>query len=171
MRHTLAVLVQNRPGVLVRVAGLFARRAFNIESISVGTTQDTRVSRMTIVVEEDTRTLEQVSRQLDKLVNVLWVEVLDDESVNRELALIKVRCDPGARANLMQIVSVFRGNVVDVAPESVIVECTGDTRKIGALLELLREFGIQEVARAGTVSMSRGTQSADNAFNPQTEIR
>jgi len=162
------MLVQNRPGVLLRVAGLFARRAFNIESISVGTTQDPSVSRMTIVVAEDPHTIEQIPRQLDKLVNVLWVEVLDEESVSRELALIKVACEPASRANLMQMVSVFRANVVDVSPDSLIVECTGDVRKIAALLELLREFGIQEVARAGTVAMSRGSRSAAAPLKSET---
>ncbi len=166
MKHTLAVLVENRPGVLVRVAGLFARRGFNIESIAVGTTDNPAISRMTIVVEGDTCTLEKVSKQLNKLVNILKVsELNDEESVSRELALIKVYCDPSKRVGLMQMTNVFRAKVVDVGRDSLIIECTGDGKKIDALLELLREFGIREVVRTGKISLNRGGRVVQEAHD------
>lgn len=160
MRHTLAVLVENTPGVLTRVAGLFSRRGFNIDSLTVGTTENPAVSRMTIVVEGDEYTLEQVSKQLNKLINVLKViDLPADDSVARELALIKVHAEPSRRASIMQVVDVFRAKVVDVGRESMIVEITGDGQKVGALLELLREFGVKEVVRTGTVAMNRGPKA------------
>ncbi len=169
MKHTLAVLVENKPGVLMRVAGLFARRGFNIASITVGVTDNPQVSRMTIVVHEDSHSLEQVSKQLSKLVNVLKVAALDEEeSVSRELALIKVRCDPSMRVNLLNMVNVFRAKVVDVARDSCIVECTGDERKIDALLELLREFDIKEVVRTGRIALNRGARTIEDEVSQRT---
>lgn len=159
MRHTLSVLVENKAGVLTRVAGLFSRRGFNIESLTVGTTDNPAISRMTIVVEGDEYTLEQVSKQLNKLINVIKViDLPKDDSVYRELALIKVHADPQKRTGIMQIVDVFRAKVVDVGRESMIVEITGDERKVDALLELLREFGIKEIVRTGRVALARGTK-------------
>lgn len=159
MRHTLAVLVENHPGVLARVAGLFSRRGFNIESLAVGVTENPRISRMTIVVEGDDATLEQVSKQLNKLVNVLKVsDITPDESVSRELALVKVHADPGQRASIIQIVDVFRAKIVDVGKRTMIIEITGDEDKVNALLELLQEFGIKEVVRTGKIAMARGVR-------------
>lgn len=159
MKHTLAALVENTPGTLVRVAGLFARRGFNIESLSVGTTHDPTKSRMTIVVDGDERTIEQVSKQLNKLINVIKVTDLTfDDHVAREIALVKVHAPPTRRSALMQIVEVFRGKVVDIARDSLTVEMTGDEKKIDAFLEIAKEFGIKEVVRAGKIAMARGSK-------------
>lgn len=159
MRHTLAVLVENSPGVLARVAGLFSRRGFNIESLAVGVTQDPRISRMTIVVEGDDRTIEQVSKQLNKLINVIKVsDITSDPYVGRELSLIKVHAEPASRPHIMQIIDVFRAKVVDVGKRSIIVEITGDEEKIDAFLEIMREFGIKEVVRTGKIAMVRGSK-------------
>lgn len=160
MRQTLAVLVENRAGVLARVAGLFRRRGFNIESLAVGPTEDPSVSRMTIVVEGDDRTVQQVVRQLEKLIDVLQVEVLSPaESVSRELALIKVSAGPAQRTAVIQIVDVFRASVVDVGKETLVVEVTGEEDKVNALLELLQEYGIKEVVRTGKIALHRGAAS------------
>ncbi len=159
LRHTVAVLVQNSPGVLTRVAGLFSRRGFNIESVAVGVTDHPDVSRMTIVVEGDSKVLEQVEKQLNKLINVLKVTDLQgDESVSRELALIKVNAEPARRAQILQIVDIFRAKVIDVGKRSLIVEITGDAEKIDALIQLMGEFGIREVVRTGRIAMERGTR-------------
>ncbi len=158
MKHTIAVVVENKSGVLTRVAGLFSRRSFNIESLSVGPTDNPDYSRMTISVEGDEVTLEQVVKQLSKLINVIRVsELTPEESVERELALIKVNADREARAEVMQIVNVFRAKIIDVSPKSMIIEVTGDFKKIEAMEKLLRQFGVKEVARAGKVSMVRGS--------------
>lgn len=160
MRHTLAVLVENRAGVLARVAGLFRRRGFNIESLAVGPTEDSTISRMTIVVEGDERTVEQVVKQLDKLIDVLRVEILDPTGiVSRELAMIKVRVDPAQRTPVIQIADVFRANVIDVGKETLVVEVSGEQDKVDALLELLGEYGIMEVVRTGKIALNRGTKS------------
>ena len=159
MRHTISVLVENQPGVLARCAGLFARRGFNIESLAVSTTEDPSVSRMTIVVEGPEWVLEQISKQLYKLMEV--IKVLDhtgDAVVSRELALIKVTAEDRTRAELMTIVDIFRGKVIDVSPHSYLIEVTGDASKIAAILELLKPIGIKEIARTGTVAMHRGMQ-------------
>lgn len=159
MRRTLSILVENSPGVLARVAGLFGRRGFNIDSLAVGVTEDKALSRMTIVVDGDARSIEQVSKQLNKLVNVIRVSDLDAEaSVCRELALIKIHAEPSARAAVMQIVDIFRARIVDVNRKSLIVEITGDEEKIDALLEMAREFGVKEVVRTGTIAIGRGGQ-------------
>lgn len=159
MKHTLAVLVENKPGVLARVAGLFSRRGFNIDSLTVGVTEKPDISRMTIVVSGDDRILEQVTKQLNKLIDVIKVsDLAPEESVNRELALIKVSVDTDTRSEVMQIVDVFRAKIVDVGAKSLIVEVTGDESKINAMEELLRQFGIRELVRTGMVSMTRGTK-------------
>jgi len=156
-RYVISVLVDNHSGVLSRVAGLFSRRGFNIDSISVGETQDPTVSRMTIVTQVDDAILEQIIKQLGKLVDVLKVAILPAEtSVYRELVLIKVKADDRTRATISDIIDVFRAKIVDIAPRSMTVEITGDQPKIKALLDLLEPYGILEVARAGLVGMHRG---------------
>lgn len=160
MKHTLAVLVENKPGVLTRVAGLFSRRGFNIESLAVGVTEDPSTSRMTIVVTGDDHILEQVMKQLNKLIDVIRVsDISDDEAVHRELALIKVGVDSSTRAEVMQIVDVFRAKIVDVGVKSLVVEVTGDASKINAMEQLLRQFGIKEMVRTGKIAMNRGAKA------------
>lgn len=157
MKRILAVLVENHPGVLARVAGLIRRRGFNIDSLAVGVTDDPNISRITLVVDGDEPTLNQVSKQLDKLIEVLKVTDLDAEhSVARELALIKVSADPVQRPQILQLASVFRANVVDVGKEAVIIEVTGTHDKVEALITLAREFGVHEVARTGIIALGRG---------------
>jgi len=159
MKHTLAILVENKPGVLTRVAGLFSRRGFNIESLAVGVTENPDISRMTIVVTGDDHVLEQVEKQLNKLIDVIRVsDIPVEESVNRELALIKVGVDSSTRAEVMQIVDVFRAKIVDVGSKSLIVEVTGDESKINAIEQLLRQFGVKEMVRTGKVAMNRGAK-------------
>lgn len=159
MLHILSVVVENNPGVLMRVASLIRRRGFNIESVAVGPNEDPRTSRMTLVVEGDEAVLEQINKQLQKLVEVLKVQDLARErSVSRELALIKVHADPGRRSQILQLAQVFRANVVDVGRKTMMLEVTGDSEKVEALLSLAREFGIQEVARTGAIALERGAQ-------------
>ena len=155
--HTLSVLVEDRPGVLTRVAGLFAARGFNIDSLAVGPTDDVGLSRMTIVVQVDTKTLEQVTKQLNKLVNV--IKILEHETgdaVERELMLVKVRAEGDARARIMELADVFRVNVVDVTASTLTVEASGKPEKLEALRQLLDEFGIVELSRTGRIALSRG---------------
>ena len=159
MKHTLARLVENRPGVLTRVAGLFSRRGFNIESLAVGVTENADTSRITIVVSGDDHVLEQVEKQLNKLIDVIRVsDIPPDESVSRELALIKVGVDSTTRAEVMQIVDVFRAKIVDVGIKSLVIEVTGDESKINAMEQLLRHFGIKEMVRTGKIAMNRGAK-------------
>ena len=160
MRHTLAVLVENKSGVLTRVAGLFSRRGYNIDSLAVGVTEDLTISRMTIVVRGDDHVLEQVTKQLNKLIDVIRVTDLGaDESVERELALIKVVADASNRSEIIQIVDIFRARIIDVAAKSVTIEVTGDEGKIMGIEQLLRPFGIKEMVRTGKVAMTRGIKS------------
>jgi acetolactate synthase-1/3 small subunit len=157
--HTLSVLVENRPGVLARISGLFSRRGFNIDSLAVGPTEDETISRMTIVVNCASNPLEQVVKQLNKLVNVLKiVELEPDRSVERELVLVKVRADGGARQQVVELAGLFRARVVDVAPESLTLEATGNPGKIEAMLEMLAPYGIRELVRTGRVGLSRGSK-------------
>jgi len=159
MKHTLAVLVENRSGVLSRVAGLFSRRGYNIDSLAVGVTEDPDVSRMTIVVHGDDSVLEQVKKQLNKLVEVIKVsDLASEDAVERELALFKVAADENSRAEIMQITDIFRARIVDVAPKSVTVEVTGDEDKILAIEKLLQKFGIKEMVRTGKIAMARGSK-------------
>ena len=161
MKHTLAVLVENKYGVLARVAGLFSRRGFNIDSLAVGITEDPTISRMTIVVRGDEHVLEQVTKQLNKLIEVIRVTDLgSEESVERELALIKVNSDDSNRSEIIQIVDIFRARIIDVASKSVTVEVTGDSNKIKAIQTLLKPFGIKEMARTGKVALTRGSKSS-----------
>jgi acetolactate synthase-1/3 small subunit len=159
MKHTLAVLVENKPGVLTRVAGLFSRRGYNIESLAVGVTDNPEISRMTIVVSGDDHVLEQVSKQLNKLIDVIRVSDLEpEETIERELAFFKVKVDKGNRSEIMQIVDVFRAQIVDVGVRSLIVAVTGTDDKIEAIEQLLRNFGIIEEARTGKIAMNMGSK-------------
>jgi acetolactate synthase-1/3 small subunit len=156
-KHTLVALVENKPGVLNRVASLFRRRGFNIESIAVGRSERPDLSRMTIVAGGDSAEVEQVRKQLDKLINVVRVsDITGEDIVARELALIKVNAAVSTRSEIIQIVDIFRANIVDVAADSVTVEVTGDEDKINSLLELLRRFGIKELTMTGRVALTRG---------------
>lgn len=158
MKHTLSVLVENKPGVLTRIAALFARRGFNIDSLAVGETEDPRLSRMTIAVDAQDSPLEQVTKQLHKLINVIKITDLDPAtSVERELMLVKVRAGADSRAEIMQIVEVFRTKIVDVGKDELVVEVTGTREKLEAILGLLRPFGVVELVRTGRIAMGRGT--------------
>lgn len=169
MRHTLAVLVENNPGVLTRVAGLFARRGYNIDSLAVGRTENPRVSRMTIVVAGDDLVIEQVTKQLHKLVDVLKIsDITSEEYVDRELMLIKVNsADQSLRAEIMQIVDIFRARIVDIGRKSLTIEATGDEGKINALELSLRPFGIREVVRTGKIAMLRGQKSTSTEIKEE----
>jgi len=159
-RHTLSVLVEDVPGALTRVSGLFARRAFNIDSLAVGPTEVEGLSRMTVVVDAEGDLLEQVTKQLNKLVNVLKiVELAPEASVQRDHVLIKVRADAATRTQVTQAADFFRARVVDVSPDSVVLEATGATEKIDALLNVLEPFGIREIVQAGTLAIGRGVKS------------
>ena len=159
-RHTLAVLVENKPGVLARVASLFSRRGFNIDSLAVGPTEHDEISRMTIVVNSDDMPLEQVTKQLNKLNNVIKIVELDPaQSVQREIVLIKVRADIQTRSHVLETVQLFRAKVVDVATDAITVEATGTADKLDALIRVLEPFGIRELVQSGMVAVSRGGRS------------
>ena len=159
--HIIAAIVEHKPGVLYAVSNMFRRRNFNIDSISVGPTEQGDLARMTITVRGDEKTIEQVIKQLNKLIDVVKVSELDPASiVSRELALVKVHTsDPRARSDVINYVDIFRGRVVDVSPESLMVEITGDAEKIDAFLDLMRPFGVKELARTGITALSRGVKS------------
>lgn len=169
--HTLSVLVQDTPGVLSRVAGLFSRRSFNISSLAVGPTEHPGVSRMTIVVEVEDKPLEQVTKQLHKLINVLKiVELEPEQSVQRELLLVKVRADASTRSQVIETVQMFRAHVVDVAPDALTIEATGSPEKLAALRLILEPFGIREQVQSGIVGLGRGGRSmADRTFRHLAE--
>ena len=159
-RHTLSVLVEIKPGVLARIASLFSRRGFNIDSLAVGPTEDDDVSRMTIVVNVEDLPLEQVTKQLNKLVNVIKIVELDPAvSVQRELLLVKVAADRQSRSHILETVQLFRAKVVDVAPDAVTVEATGNADKLDALLKVLEPFGIRELVQSGMVAVARGPRA------------
>jgi acetolactate synthase-1/3 small subunit len=159
-KHTLSVLVENKPGVLARVAGLFSRRGFNIDSLAVGPTEHPEISRMTIVVAVEDLPLEQVTKQLNKLVNVIKIVELDPaQSVQRELLLLKVRADQAVRSSVLQTAELFRARVVDVSPESVTIEATGTADKLAALTAMLEPYGIRELVQSGMVAVGRGPRS------------
>jgi acetolactate synthase I/III small subunit len=159
-RHTLSVLVENKPGVLARVSGLFSRRGFNIESLAVGQTEHPEISRMTIVVAVDELPLEQVTKQLNKLVNVIKIVELEPAAaVNRELLLVKVRADATVRSQVLETVRLFRAKVVDVSPEALTVEATGTGDKLEALLRMLEPYGVREMVQSGMVAIGRGARS------------
>ncbi|MBM4447502.1 MAG: acetolactate synthase small subunit [Chloroflexi bacterium] len=170
-KHTLVALVEDRPGVLNRVSSLFRRRNFNIESIAVGHTEQPNLSRMTIVVDGDDAKVEQVRKQLDKVIDVVKiVDITHEESVARELALVKVKATASTRSEIIQIVDIFRANIVDVSSDSVMVEVTGDEDKVSSLVDLLRGFGIREIARTGRIALTRGGAGPLQVEEPR-EIR
>jgi acetolactate synthase-1/3 small subunit len=171
MRHTIAVLVKDHPGVLARVAGLFTRRGFNIESLAVGHTEENNISRMTIVVEGDERALEQITKQLNKLIDVIRVrDIFPSNSVERELALIKVNTNSLAnRSEIIQLVDIFRAKIIDVNSQMMTIETTGTEDKVNALIELLKPFGLKEVVRTGKIALFRGSKSASLSNKKQEE--
>jgi len=170
--HILSVLVENKPGVLARIASLFSRRGFNIESLAVGPTQDVEVSRMTIVVNLDDQPLEQVTKQLNKLVEVLKIVELEGSgSVERELALVKIRADSQTRGQVLETVALFRAKVVDVATDAVTIEVTGSRDKLEAMLRVIEPFGIRELVQSGLVAINRGGRSiTDRSLKPVPPI-
>jgi acetolactate synthase I/III small subunit len=157
--HTLSVLVENKPGVLARVSGLFSRRGFNIESLAVGPTEYPHMSRMTLVVTVDDLVLEQLTKQLNKLVEVLKLVELEPACVRRELVLVKLRVEPEQRGQVLEIVQLFRGKAVDVATDAITIEATGSPEKLDAMLKLLEPFGIRELVQSGLVAVARGGRS------------
>lgn len=165
-RHTVVALMEDQPGVLARVVGLFRRRNFNIESLTVGHTDLPGISRLTLVVDGQNTVIEQVVKQLYKVIDVVKVsDVTEDTTVSRELALIKVAASASTRSEIMQIVDIFRAKIVDVASDAVIVEVTGEAEKVDALLQLIRRFGIKEMVRTGKVAMVRGAVGVTKVSN------
>ncbi|SDJ28767.1 acetolactate synthase, small subunit [Frankineae bacterium MT45] len=163
-RHTLSVLVENKPGVLVRVSGLFSRRGFNIESLAVGPTERPEVSRITIVVNAEGDIVEQVTKQLNKLINVLKIVELEPaNAVSRELLLVKVRADDTTRRSVLETVELFKAKVADVGPDALTVELTGRPDKLNAMLQMLEPYGIREMVQSGTVALARGPRSMTQA--------
>lgn len=158
--HVLSLLVEDKPGLLTRVAGLFARRGFNIESLAVGVTEVPGLSRITVVVDVEALPLEQVTKQLNKLINVIKIVELDPStSVQREHMLVKVRADNQSRSNVIEVVNLFRANVVDYAPDAMVIEITGDKGKVDAFLKAIEPFGIRELAQSGLLALGRGSKS------------
>lgn len=163
MKHTLAVLVENRPGVLTHISGLISRRAFNIESIAAGYTEEPDTTRITVVVQADEMELEQVVNQLSKLVDVIKISNLTAiDSIHRELAMIKVKASPETRSDIVDIVDIFRAKIVDVNRETMVIELTGEETKIDAFCEVLKDYGIIEIVRTGKIALSRGPIPAKN---------
>jgi len=159
-KHTLSVLVENKPGVLARIAALFSRRGFNIDSLAVGPTEHPEISRMTVVVDVEVLPLEQVTKQLNKLVEVLKVVELEPTaSVQREILLVKVRTDLHSRSHVLETVQLFRAKVVDVASDTLTIEVTGNRDKLAAFLEVLEPFGVKELVQSGMVAIGRGSRS------------
>ncbi len=157
MRHTISVLVENKSGVLARVAGLFSGRGYNIDSLNVAETEDATVSRMTIVARGDDRVLEQITKQLNRLVDVIKVtDLTSEDHVDRELVMIKVSATPGIRSEIIHIADIFRANIVDVSHETLIIRVTGDEDKIEVIINILGFYGIKEIARSGKVAIARG---------------
>ncbi|MCL5071307.1 MAG: acetolactate synthase small subunit [Actinobacteria bacterium] len=157
--HIISVLVENKSGVLAKISGLFSRRGFNIESLAVGPTEDEKISRVTIVVNAEKHSIEQVIKQLYKLINVIKIQELDPSNiVERELVLIKVSADNNTRAEILEIINIFRANIVDVAKKSLIIEITGNSSKIQGLEDLLKPYGILELIRTGKIACSRGSK-------------
>lgn len=156
MRHTISILVQNRSGVFTRIGGLFSARGFNLNGISVGPTEDPSISRLTIVTHGNDKIMEQVNKQLNKLIDVIKVSDLTlEDHVERELALVKVDSNSGTRSDIMQIVDIFRAKIIDISTKTITVEVTGNAEKVQALINLLKPFGIKEVARTGAVALKR----------------
>ena len=163
-KHIVSVLVENQAGVLSKVSGLFSRRGFNIDSLAVGETENPEFSRITIVVDSDIRTVDQVVKQLSKLIQVKIVKLLDsDENVSRELALIKVKASPKNRSEIIEIVDIFRAKIIDVSKEALTVEITGTSSKVEALLNMLKEFEMIEIARTGIIALDRGAENISDS--------
>ena len=159
MNHIISVLVENKAGVLAKISGLFSRRGFNIESLAVGPTEDEKISRITLAVDAEEHSIEQIIKQLYKLINVIKIQELDlSNIVERELVLIKVSADSKTRSEVLEIASVFRANIVDVAKKTIMIEITGNSRKVKGLEDLLRPFGILELVRTGKIACSRGSK-------------
>jgi acetolactate synthase-1/3 small subunit len=158
-KHVLSILVEDKPGLLTRVAGLFARRGFNIESLAVGTSEIEGLSRITVVVSVDGAPLEQVTKQINKLINVIKVVELDPEAVQRDHMLIKVKTDAATRSQVLEAVTLFRARVIDVVSDAVIIEITGDTSKCAAFIKILEPYGIKEMVQSGVLAMGRGSKS------------
>jgi acetolactate synthase-1/3 small subunit len=159
MKRILAILVEDRSGVLTRVSGLFSRRGYNIQNIAVGRTMEPGISRMTVTVDADPLTVEQIVKQLNKLIDVLKVSDMTDEpAVERELMLVKVKAEPGRRSEIQQMADTFRAKIIDLSPDSMIIELTGDEQKLQAFLMMMQEFGIKEIACTGKVSLLRGSK-------------
>lgn len=168
-KHTITALVEDKPGVLNRISSMFRRRGFNISSLAVGRSEIPELSRMTFVVDGDDAVVEQVTKHLHKLIDVVKVnDISDDDTVARELALIRVRANVQSRSEIMQIVDIFRANIVDVATDSLIIEVTGDEDKVDSLQNLLRSFGVLEVMRTGTIAMSRGLSGRQDTNGSRT---
>ncbi|MGO1497745.1 acetolactate synthase small subunit [Agrococcus casei] len=160
MSHVLSLLVEDKPGLLTRVAGLFARRGFNIESLAVGKTEVPGLSRITVVVDVEDQPLEQVTKQLNKLINVIKIVELErDSSVQREHMMIKVRVDNASRAQVLEVINLFRARAIDVTTDALVIEVTGDTAKCQALVRLLEPFGIKEIVQSGLLAIGRGSKS------------
>lgn len=159
MNHIISVLVENKAGVLAKISGLFSRRGFNIESLAVGTTENEKISRITLVVNAEKHSIEQVIKQLYKLINVIKIQELDPSNiVERELVLFKVSIDSRARAEILEIVNIFRANIVDVGRKSLLIEITGSSKKVKGLEELLKPYGILELIRTGKIACNRGSK-------------
>lgn len=159
-KYTLSVLVENKPGVLARIAGLIARRGYNIDSLAVGPTESEETSRITLsVVVEDDLVLEQITKQLNKLLEVLKIVELEENAVKRELMLIKLRADPATRSQIIEVVQLFRGKTVDVHNDSLTIEATGSPEKLAALMQMLQPYGVREVVQSGLVALARGSKS------------
>jgi len=162
-KHVLSVLVENHSGVLSRISGLFSRRGYNIDSLSVGETEDPTVSRMTIVADADESTLEQIKKQLNKLIDVIKIiELKEDDAIYRELTLIKIAADEKTRAEIIEIANIFRAHIVDVSKNTLVVEATGDQGKITALTSMLQPYGIREIIRTGLTALKRGEKELKN---------
>ena len=167
MKHVISVLVENKFGVLARISGLFSARGFNIDSLAVGETDDPTVSRMTIITEGNERTLEQITKQLNKLIDVIKVQdITNQDCIDRELMLIKVNAGKKNRAELIQIVDTFKANIIDVNPETLTIEIAGEQSKIDAIMELLASFGIREIVRTGRIAMARKKEVTINKKSP-----
>jgi len=165
--HTLSVLVENKPGVLTRVAGLFARRGFNIESLAVGTTEHPTVSRITLVVNVEDDVLEQVTKQLNKLVEVLKIVQLESDAARRQLVLVKVRADQSTRSQVLDVVQLFQAKAVDITPETITIEAVGTPERLDMLVRILEPFGVRELVQSGVVAIGRGSRSiSDRALRP-----
>jgi acetolactate synthase I/III small subunit len=169
-RHTLSVLVENRPGVLTRVAGMFARRAYNIHSLAVGPTDTPEISRLTVVVGAEAVQLEQIIKQLNKLVHVLKIQELEKgETVERELLLLKIAAEPSTRSQVIELADVFRAKIVDVDHDSITIEAAGSPDKLEALVALVEPFGIRELVRSGTIALARGARSITDGSRPRMQ--